>query len=151
MKGINPGSFYQLFGEGSCRLIIWGAQREHCMRGQICLVAGSVQQWDTYLWANEIPGGVTVICYHPPPPLTPFSSTNRGRLFMSAAVARGLAVHQGQDGCSRGWQPPHLAGSNETPLRMRMTIFHTEIQTGWESCQILWGITAGYARILYYT
>lgn len=75
MKGIIPGSFYQLFGEkqhlGSCCLIIWGAQREHCVRRQICSEAGSIWWWDAYLTANEMPGGVTVICYHPPPPLWP--------------------------------------------------------------------------------
>lgn len=75
MKGIIPGSFYQLFGEeqhlGSHCLIIWGAQREHCVRGQICSVAGSIWWWDAYLGANEMPGGVTVIRYHPPPSLTP--------------------------------------------------------------------------------
>lgn len=98
MKGIIPGSFYQLFGEkqhlGSCCLIIWGAQREHCVRRQICSEAGSIWWWDAYLTANEMPGGVTVICYHPPPPSDPLPITDISPLFMSEAAATGLAAHQ---------------------------------------------------------
>lgn len=98
MKGIIPGSFYQLFGEeqylGSRCLIIWGAQREHCVRGQICSVAGSIWWCDAYLQANEMPGGVTVICYHPPPPGHPPSTTDISRLFMRGAEPGGLAAHQ---------------------------------------------------------
>lgn len=98
MKSIIPGSFYQLFGEeqhsGSCCLIIWGAQREHCVWGQICSVAGSIWWWDAYLWANEMPGGVTVICYHPPPrSWLPPHHRHKPALY-ERSWARGLAAHQ---------------------------------------------------------
>lgn len=119
MKGIIPGSFYQLFEEeqhlGSRCLMIWGAQSEHCVWGQICLVAGSIWWWDTYLQANEIPGGVTVICYHSPPHSGPLPIKDTDLLLLSEADAKGLAAHQIQ-GARRA--QPRLA-PKATPHKWR--------------------------------
>ncbi len=132
MKGIIPGSFYQLFGEeqhlGSRCLIIWGAQREHCVRGQICSVAGSIWWWDAYLGANEMPGGVTVICYHPPPPTPDPPTTDITRLFMRGAEP-GDWLHirsEGQDEGSRGRHPPSQACSSSPATH---TCVHTLVHT----------------------
>lgn len=154
MKGIIPGSFYQLFGEkqhlGSCCLIIWGAQREHCVRRQICSEAGSIWWWDAYLTANEMPGGVTVICYHPPPPSDPLPITDISPLFMSEVAATGLAAHQIW---GARWGQSSLAPSMPRPFQwlhytcacIPVTHTHTYTQrasqAGWESCHTLWAIT----------
>lgn len=153
MKSIIPGSFYQLFGEeqhlGSCCLIIWGAQREHCVWGQICSVAGSIWWWDAYLGANEMPGGVTVIYYHPPPPLTappPPPHRHKSALY-ERSWARGLAAHQIQ---GARWGQPRQAPSKPSLFQHSYTRVEM-MKTGQESCHTLWASTPSLARLLYYT
>lgn len=156
MKGIIPGSFYQLFGKkqhlGSCCLIIWGAQREHCVRRQICSEAGSIWWWDAYLTANEMPGGVTVICYHPPPPLWPPPNHRHKPTLYEWSCRYGIGCTSDLRG-KMGAVESGTIHAKAVPvtalhfacIRVMQTHTHTHTerasQAGWESCHTLWAIT----------
>lgn len=74
------------------------------------MVADSIWRGDTYLGANEIPGGVTVICYHPPPSLIPSpSQTEAGSLQVKLLPRNWPYIRsEGQDEKSRGWHLPRV-------------------------------------------